>query len=226
MAHSKNGEKHRTDSGETPIGEMGSGRTAVQAKKGQEPLTDAQRAFLAAYGEMGVILRACKVAEVGRQSHYDWMAASPEYERAFAAAQEDAADNLEAEVYRRAVKGVKKPVGWYKGVAGGKVREYSDVLLMFRLKALRPEKYRERQEIAVTGSLANLNINSLPDALVKRIADGEPIQAVLASGAEQGLAALQPYLKQPLALPPASTEDGGAEDAAGPPYPADRATGE
>ena len=88
---------------------------------------------------MGIIRRACKVVGVGRQTYYDWMDASPEYRAAFEAAKEDAADSLEAELYRRAVKGVKKAVGWYKGVAGGYVREYSDLLLMFQLKAMRPE---------------------------------------------------------------------------------------
>ncbi len=34
-------------------------------------------------------------------------------------AKEDAADTLEAEACRRAVEGVEKPVGWYKGKPGG-----------------------------------------------------------------------------------------------------------
>ena len=46
---------------------------------------DAQRAFLECYREMGVIRRACKVAKVGRLSHYEWMEDNPEYRRAFAA---------------------------------------------------------------------------------------------------------------------------------------------
>ncbi len=82
------------------------------------------------------------------------------------------------EVYRRAVKGVKKAVGWYKGVAGGYVREYSDLLLMFQLKALRPEKYRER--VDVRGVLAHLDVSLLPDELVARLAAGENPITVLA----------------------------------------------
>ncbi len=143
MAHNRDGEKHRTAHVH--------GRTAVPVKKGDENLTDPQRSFLAAFRQMAIIRRACKVAEVGRRTHYDWMDASPEYRAAFEAGKEDAVDSLEAEVFRRVVKGVRKPVGWYKGVAGGYVREYSDLLLMFQLKALRPEKYRERVE--VRGSL-------------------------------------------------------------------------
>ncbi len=53
-------------------------------------------------------------------------------------AKEEVADLLEAEAWRRAVEGVEKPVGWYKGKPGGYVREYSDTLLIFPLRGLRP----------------------------------------------------------------------------------------
>ncbi|MCH7717721.1 MAG: hypothetical protein IH876_16480 [Gemmatimonadetes bacterium] len=170
MANSKDGENNRTAHVRT--------RTDGPTKEGEENFTDAQRAFLECYREMGVIRRACKVAKVGRSSHYEWMEDNPAYRAAFEAAKEDAADTLEAEVFRRAVTGVEKPVGWYKGVAGGKVREYSDLLLMFRLKALRPEKYRER--VDVRGVLAHLDVSLLPDELVARLAAGENPISVLA----------------------------------------------
>ncbi len=183
MANNKDGVKHRT----THV----RARTDGHVKKGEETLTDPQRAFLAVYGEMGVIRRACKVAGVGRSSHYEWMEDNPAYRAAFEAAKEDAADALEAEVYRRAVKGVKKAVGWYKGVAGGYVREYSDLLLMFQLKALRPEKYRER--VDVRGVLAHLDVSQLPDELVARLAAGENPISVLAPVLQAGeLPALPP----------------------------------
>ena len=59
-----------------------------------------------------------------------------------------AGDILEAEAHRRAVEGVEEPVGWYKGQAGGTVRRYSDVLLMFLLKGVLPERYKDRIEDA------------------------------------------------------------------------------
>ena len=153
-------------------------RTDGHVKKGEKTLTDAQRAFLECYREMGVIRRACKVAKVGRSSHYEWMEDNPAYRAAFEAAKEDAADTLEAEVYRRAVTGVRKTAGWYRGKAGGHVREYSDLLLMFQLKAMRPEKFRER--VDVRGVLAHLDVSLLPDELVARLADGENPLTVLA----------------------------------------------
>ena len=50
-------------------------------------------------------------------------------------------EKLEAEADRRGVKGVVKPV-LYKGKVVGSIREYSDALLMLRLKALDP-RYRD-----------------------------------------------------------------------------------
>ena len=38
---------------------------------------------------------------------------------------------------------------FYKGAVCGHVRRYSDTLLMFLLKAHRPEKYRERYEATI-----------------------------------------------------------------------------
>ncbi len=96
-------------------------------------------------------------------------------------------DILEAEAFRRAVEGVEKPVGWYKGEPGGYVREYSDVLLMFQLKALRPEKCRERVDLR--GSLAHIDLAQLPDELLARIAGGEHPFSVLAPG-QEGVAVL------------------------------------
>ena len=94
-------------------------------------------------------------------------------------------------MYRRAVKGVKKPVGWYKGVAGGHVREFSDNLLMFQLKAMRPEKFRDR--VDVRGVLAHLDVSQLPDELVARLAAGENPISVLAPVLQAGeLPALPP----------------------------------
>ncbi|MCH7474353.1 MAG: hypothetical protein IIA27_06745 [Gemmatimonadetes bacterium] len=147
---------------------------------------------------------ACEVAGVGRSSHYRWLEKDPEYREAFELAKEDAADILEAEAYRRAVEGVEKPVGWYKGKPGGTVREYSDILLIFLLKALRPEKYRERVEMH--GVLANIDLTKLPDHLIARIAAGENVMAVLASGVSQGLDP-QSFLKEPLGLPAAESDD-------------------
>lgn len=105
-----------------------------------------QQAFLAAYRETGNVRRACEAAGVGRSSHYRWLTEEEGYRTSFQDAQDDAVDLLEEEARRRAVEGVEEPVGWYQGSPGGTVLKYSDTLLMFLLKGIRPEKYRERVE--------------------------------------------------------------------------------
>ncbi len=141
-----------------------------------------QRAFLAAFRETANVRRACEVAKVGRSSHYRWLKEDLEYREAFDLAKECAADLIEAEAYRRAVTGWDEPAGWYKGQAGGMVRKYSDVLLIFLLKGIRPEKYRERVELR--GAFANLDVSKLPDDLVARLASGENPLSVLAGRRE------------------------------------------
>ena len=74
------------------------------------------------------------------------------------------------------------------------MREYSDALLIFLLKGLRPGKYRERVELK--GSLAKLNLELLPDALIERMARGEHPLSVLASATPELRA-------EALGLPPA-----------------------
>jgi hypothetical protein len=58
------------------------------------------------------------------------------------------ADRLEAEAIRRAFKGVRVPV-YQGGLLAGYVTQFSDQLLTLLLKAMRPDKYRERSEVSV-----------------------------------------------------------------------------
>ena len=90
---------------------------------------------------------------------------------------------------RRAVEGVEEPAGWYKGEPGGMVRRYSDTLLIFKLKGELPQKYADR--VQLSGGLATLNMDALPDDLLERIARGEHPMSVLASAVERGLSLKQ-----------------------------------
>lgn len=67
------------------------------------------------------------------------------YAAAFADAQDDAADSLEAEATRRARLGVSEPI-YQGGKLVGYKRNFSDTLLIFLLKGLRPEKFKDRHE--------------------------------------------------------------------------------
>ena len=108
--------------------------------------TDVQRtkkpAMLAAYAELGVITHAAAAAGIERSTHWRWMQDDPEYAAKFAEAHEQAVEKLEREALRRAADGWEEPV-FHKGEVVGHVKKFSDTLLIFMLKAARPEKYRE-----------------------------------------------------------------------------------
>ena len=114
-----------------------------------------QKAFLTAYANVGVITAAAKLVEIDRKRHYEWLAEPnkyPTYREDFADAHEQAADRLEAEMFRRGVQGIEKPV--FGKLAGkdtgsgqiGTIQEYSDRMLELLIKARRPETFRERFE--------------------------------------------------------------------------------
>lgn len=104
-----------------------------------------QTAFLAAYASTGTIVHSAKAVGITPARHYEWLE-EEDYKRRFHEAREEAIETLEAEARRRAYEGVEEPVGWYKGNPGGYAKRYSDTLLIFLLKGLRPEVYRERFE--------------------------------------------------------------------------------
>lgn len=59
---------------------------------------------------------------------------------------------MEDEAFRRAVNGTEKPVYQGKELVGH-VREYSDTLMIFMLKARRPEKFKDRVASEISGGL-------------------------------------------------------------------------
>jgi hypothetical protein len=127
-------------------------------------------AFLSALRETGVVRDACEAARVDRTVPYALRKADPVFASAWDEALQDAADLLEREAVRRARVGIREPViyqgrlqGVYINDAGETVSEstpgarlipltvtrYSDVLLMFLLKKIRPE-FRDHQPSAAT----------------------------------------------------------------------------
>jgi hypothetical protein len=96
------------------------------------------------------VLRAtCNVSEaaracgISRRTAYDHRDADPDFASAWDDAEQEAADALEREAWRRGVEGVDRPI-MYQGQVVARSREYSDRLLELLLKAHRPAKYKER----------------------------------------------------------------------------------
>lgn len=118
----------------------------------KDMMSRARAAFLATLSKTGQITAAAKSAGVVPRTAYNWRDGDPEFKKAWELALEDAADMLESVAIKRASVGVLKPV-YQGGVKVGNVREYSDGLMTLLLKAHKPEKYRERSDVHVTGSL-------------------------------------------------------------------------
>ena len=113
----------------------------------------AKAAFLANFRETGIIRAAAQAAGVNRTTFYRWTETDQYFTLAYEQARIDAKEKLEIEARRRALEGVAKVKGiYYKGqrIDVEIVREYSDALLMFLLKALDPEKYRENINLTQT----------------------------------------------------------------------------
>lgn len=111
--------------------------------------------FLQRLSEHGNIQKALDLVGISRTQLWRRRRDDVEFRAMFHEAQEIASESLEDEAQRRAVEGVEKPVFWQGGVVGHQT-EYSDGLLTFLLKGLKPEKYRER----VSTENINLNVES------------------------------------------------------------------
>jgi transposase-like protein len=81
--------------------------------------------FLCAYRKYGVILRAARAVGISRDAVYDWRRQDTEFARQFDEAQITNTELLEASAIRRALRG-------------------NTALLIFLLKARKPEMYAER----------------------------------------------------------------------------------
>ncbi len=114
---------------------------------------DRRHVFLEALAETGIVSVAAKIAGITRARAYQVRNRDPDFASAWDAAEEEAADRLEAEAWRRAVDGTAEPL-----VSAGKVvrdddgaplaiRRYSDHLLLALLKARRPERFKDRPTV-------------------------------------------------------------------------------
>lgn len=109
-------------------------------------------AVLAAFKGCASVTKACEIADICRDTFYRWLREDADFNKAYQAAREQAIEALEDEATRRAYEGVDRPV-YQGGKQVGMIREYSDTLLIFLLKAHRPQKYRDniRQELTSAG---------------------------------------------------------------------------
>jgi hypothetical protein len=114
-----------------------------------------RKAFLA---KSGNVSGACEASKADRGEVYR----QRESDRDFAAAWKDALDQapdlMEAEAHRRAVEGWLEPVYGSAGPGEGTqqvgvIRRYDHTLLIFLLKAARPEKFRDNFTVRHEGEI-------------------------------------------------------------------------
>ena len=109
-----------------------------------------EAAFFDALRDGRSISAACLEAGITRSSAYLWRESDPSFRAKWDACVEEGTDRLEDEALRRARDGTEKPV-YQGGKLVGTVREHSDTLMIFLLKARRPQKFKDR--VAVGGDL-------------------------------------------------------------------------
>ncbi len=84
-----------------------------------------RKAFLKSLADCGIVRAACEEVGIDPKTAYNHRNSDPEFAAQWQAALDLAADSLESEIRRRAFQG-------------------SDLLAIFLMKGLRPEKFREK----------------------------------------------------------------------------------
>lgn len=155
-------------------------RTTTKAQK-QEIATVADRdgLFFSALAVGLSVQGACNEAGYSRSSAYERRANDAAYAAAWDAAYEAGSDYLEDEMRRRALQGIEKGI-YHMGVKVATERQYSDTLLIFSMKARRPEKYRERFDVKQTDDTAELTDKQLQARILGVIGrDAKLVQALI-----------------------------------------------
>jgi hypothetical protein len=113
-----------------------------------------QPAFLTALEQTGSVTQAAEAAKIGRCMVYAHKRDDPVFSQAWDQALEAGADQLVDECRRRAFNG-------------------SDVLLMFLLKGLQPQRWRESR-----ASIAPSELNRMIETELQRIAKQKEVEAL------------------------------------------------
>ncbi len=107
------------------------------------------REFLAALREYGIVSLAVQAAPFSQATAYRWRSDDPAFRKAWDDAVDVSTDRLVREAWRRASEGVKHTWTDKNGQEHTEYK-YSDNLLMFLIKARRPQQYRDNATIEHT----------------------------------------------------------------------------
>lgn len=126
---------------------------------------DKQKFLQKLMSSAGNVSKAAQAVKIARHTAYEHKKNDPDFSQAWDNVLAAVYDQMEQELYNRAVKGWDEPV-FYKGDMIAKIRKKSDRLLEFALKGNRAEKFRERLDLNAhhTGSL-DVNIQATIDSV-------------------------------------------------------------
>lgn len=127
----------------TQEGAVAQGRSLRTPEKGERLLAKLAQGYS--------VSAACKAEGIGRTAYYDWVKADPVFAQATTEAIERGTDVLEDVARTRAVK-------------------QSDTLLIFLLKARRPEKFKENVNVKHSGTIAHRDMSAFSDDEIESLA--------------------------------------------------------
>ena len=130
-----------------------------------------QEAFLAEYSKCGAVYKAAAAAGCTYQSTVNWLDLdSFSFQKRYQEARARYLEKMALECDRRALEGVDHPV-IHLGVITDTYKQYSDNLLMFRMKKLDPS-YRENYELVENVSEVKDLLTALRAAGIPRVVEG------------------------------------------------------
>jgi hypothetical protein len=124
--------------------------TPMASRTTRTPKKD--RKFLEFLSQGASVSAAARASGYTRSRLYEWRRADPAFASAWSDSLGRGTDLLEDEALHRAKDGVDEP-RFYQGQLCGHVRKYSDTLLIFLLKARRPEKYGDKAQAEHAGHI-------------------------------------------------------------------------
>lgn len=113
-----------------------------------------KRVALAMYSVTGNVRESCATARISTRTFYRWKDNDPAFREAYTLAKRGSVETLQTAARRRAIDGWLEPV-FYKGEVVGHVRKFSDVLLIFLMKAGDPATYRDNPTHTIRGDPDN-----------------------------------------------------------------------
>lgn len=124
----------------------------------------------------GNVRAACRSIRISRTAAYAWRREDEDFRKAWDLAMDLSTQALEDEAITRATTGRNRPV-FYQGRVVGSIRERSDLLLMFMLKARRPDKYRDRFDLVPPGASTPVTTGPLIDQVADSVRAANAILA-------------------------------------------------